>query len=232
MDPSSIRRVVDVWDEQYSELGEKPFISYVQIFENRGSAMGCSNPHPHGQIWSNETVPDIPARETAAQAGYLQRHGSCLLCDYLAEELRREERIVVSSTHFTVLVPYWAVWPFETLLLTHRHVASVSELTGEERDDLAEVMRRLGIRYDNLFQTLFPYSMGLHQQPTDGGEYPAWHFHIHYLPPLLRSASVKKFMVGYEMLANPQRDITAETAAERLRELSETHFLQQKGVTE
>ena len=229
MDTSGIRNVVDVWDEQYRELGANPSIRYVQIFENRGAAMGCSNPHPHGQIWANETIPDIPARESAAQKAYMEQHDSCLLCDYLQQEQTKEERLVVSGRHFLALVPYWAVWPFETIVIPLRHVASISELSEEERDDLAEVMRVLGVRYDNLFRTLFPYSMGLHQQPTDGTAYPAWHFHLHYLPPLLRSASVKKFMVGYEMLANPQRDITAESAAARLRELSDTHFLQRKG---
>jgi UDPglucose--hexose-1-phosphate uridylyltransferase len=232
MDVPGIRRVVDVWDQQYRELGEEPYIGYVQIFENRGSAMGCSNPHPHGQIWANETVPDIPARETAAQERYAADHGGCLLCDYLRREEELARRIVLSGTHFTALVPYWAVWPYETLVLPRRHVRTISELTEEERDDLAAIIGRLGTRYDNLFRTLFPYSMGLHQQPTDGRDYPAWHFHLHYYPPLLRSATVRKFMVGYEMLANPQRDLTAESAAERLREISDTHFLQRKGSTE
>jgi UDPglucose--hexose-1-phosphate uridylyltransferase len=228
MESPAIRRVIDVWDREYRLLGEEEYINYVQIFENRGSAMGCSNPHPHGQIWANETIPDIPSREELNQRAYLEKHGSCLLCDYLRREEELQERVILSGEHFVALVPYWAVWPFETLVLPRRHVASVSDLRPAERDDLAELMRRLGTRYDNLFRTHFPYSMGLHQQPTDNREHPGWHFHLHYYPPLLRSATVRKFMVGYEMLANPQRDITAETAAQRLRELSDTHFLRQR----
>ncbi len=220
-----IRKVVDVWEREYRDLGNEPFISYVQIFENRGAAMGCSNPHPHGQIWSNETIPQVPQKELDHQKAYFHRHGSCLLCDYLEREIEAEERLVAQNDSFVALVPFWAVWPFETMVLPRRHAASLSELHDTEKNDLADIMKRLGTRYDNLFQTHFPYSMGLHQKPTDGVPHPEWHFHIHYLPPLLRSATVKKFMVGYELLSTVQRDITAESAAARLRELSETHFL-------
>ena len=228
MEVEDIRRVVDVWEEEYRRLGEKEFINYVQIFENRGATMGCSNPHPHGQIWSNETIPQIPQQETNMQRHYLETHQSCLLCDYVKKETERGERIVVENDSFVALVPFWAVWPFETMILPRRHAASLSDLTQPERNDLASLMKRLGIRYDNLFQTHFPYSMGLHQRPTDAQEHSEWHFHIHYYPPLLRSATVKKFMVGYELLATVQRDISAESAAARLRELSETHFLLQE----
>ncbi|MCF7913608.1 MAG: UDP-glucose--hexose-1-phosphate uridylyltransferase [Spirochaetaceae bacterium] len=228
MEVEDIRRVVDVWEEEYRRLGEKEFINYVQIFENRGATMGCSNPHPHGQIWSNETIPQIPQQETNMQRHYLETHQSCLLCDYAQKETERGERIVVENDSFVALVPFWAVWPFETMVLPRRHAASLSDLTQPERNDLASLMKRLGIRYDNLFQTHFPYSMGLHQRPTDAQEHSEWHFHIHYYPPLLRSATVKKFMVGYELLATVQRDISAESAAARLRELSETHFLRQE----
>ena len=227
MKVEDIKRVVDVWEQEYRELGQKEFINYVQIFENRGATMGCSNPHPHGQIWSNETVPQIPQQETNMQRNYMDTHQSCLLCDYLEKELDRNERIVVENDSFVALVPFWAVWPFESMVLPRRHVGSLSELNDTERNDLAAIMKRLGTRYDNLFKTHFPYSMGIHQRPTDSQEHSEWHFHIHYLPPLLRSATVKKFMVGYELLATVQRDITAESAAARLRELSETHFLQQ-----
>ncbi|SRR6056297_1450144 len=225
MQVKNIREVIDVWEQEYRELGAYDFINYVQIFENRGATMGCSNPHPHGQIWSNETVPQIPQQETNMQRHYMDTHQSCLLCEYLKKETDSGERIVVENNSFVALVPFWAVWPFETMILPRRHVASLSELKDAERNDLADIMKRLGTRYDNLFQTNFPYSMGLHQRPTDGEEHREWHFHLHYLPPLLRSATVKKFMVGYELLATVQRDITAETAAGRLRELSDTHFL-------
>jgi len=228
MEVEDIRRVVDVWEEEYRLLGEKEFINYVQIFENRGATMGCSNPHPHGQIWSNETIPQIPQQETNMQRHYLETHQNCLLCDYVKKETERGERIVVENDSFVALIPFWAVWPFETMVLPRRHVASLSDLSESERTDLASIMKRLGIRYDNLFRTHFPYSMGLHQRPTDAQEHSEWHFHIHYYPPLLRSATVKKFMVGYELLATVQRDITAESAAARLRELSETHFLRQE----
>ncbi len=225
MDVESIRGLIDIWAEEYRNIGDEDFIAYVQIFENRGAMMGCSNPHPHGQIWANESVPEVPARETLMQVSYLKEHGRCLLCDYLKEEEKRGKRLIVSNDSFVALVPFWAVWPFEVLLLPRRHVTSIEELAGDERRDLASMMKRLGTRLDNLFKTHFPYSMGLHQMPCDGKEYSEWHFHIHYFPPLLRSATVRKFMVGYELLAAAQRDITAESAAARLRDLSERHFL-------
>ncbi len=225
MRPEEIRKVVDVWDIEYRKIGGEPFIDYVQIFENRGAMMGCSNPHPHGQIWANERVPELPAKESRRQGEYRETHGSCMLCDYLKMEEEKAERIVISNDSFSALVPFWAVWPFEVLVLPRRHLSSISELSAEERDELASLMKRLGTKFDNLFRTHFPYSMGLHQRPTDGEEHPEWHFHMHYFPPLLRSATVRKFMVGYELLATPQRDITAESAAARLRELSEHHFL-------
>jgi UDPglucose--hexose-1-phosphate uridylyltransferase len=199
----------------------------VQIFENRGAMMGCSNPHPHGQIWANETVPDELAREIASQKEYYQRQKSFLLEDYLRLELEQNERIVCANQHFVALVPFWAVWPFETLLISRRRVTSLPELRGEERAGLADILRRLTVRYDNLFRTSFPYTMGFHQRPTDEAAYPEFHLHAHFYPPLLRSATVRKFMVGYEMLAMPQRDITPETASAQLRKLSETHYLEQ-----
>jgi UDPglucose--hexose-1-phosphate uridylyltransferase len=226
MDLEDIRRVVDVWGAQYQELGALPQINHVQVFENKGSMMGASNPHPHGQVWANESLPNEPTRELIAQTEYLQERGSCLLCDYLALEERLAQRLVCRNEHFVALVPFWAVWPFETLLLSHRHVSSLSELTDAERDGLAEILQRLLTRYDNLFEVSFPYSMGFHQQPTDGRKHAGWHLHAHTYPPLLRSATVRKFMVGYEMLAEPQRDVPAEAAAARLREASEVHYRQ------
>lgn len=220
------RKVVDVWCDEFADLAARGDIGYVQIFENRGSVMGCSNPHPHGQIWSTGSVPMYPGLEDGRQKVHLVEQGECLLCRYLKRELSGGERLVFENESFAVIVPFWAVWPFETMILPKVHMGSILEMTPAQRGDLADAMVRLGIRYDNLFQTSFPYSMGIHQVPTDGGEHPHWHFHLHYYPPLLRSRSVKKFMVGFEMMAMPQRDLTPEAAAIRLRELSETHYLE------
>jgi UDPglucose--hexose-1-phosphate uridylyltransferase len=225
MKQDEVRQVIDVWGEQYRELGALPWVHHVQIFENRGAMMGASNPHPHCQIWATGEIPNQPERELAAQRDYQKEHGSCLLCDYLKLETEARERIVCENAGFVALVPYWAVWPFETMILSRRHVSNIADLNSEEREQLAAIMRSLTIRYDNLFSTAFPYSMGFHQRPVNGGDYPEWHFHAHYFPPLLRSATVQKFMVGFELLASPQRDITAETAASRLRDLSETRYL-------
>jgi UDPglucose--hexose-1-phosphate uridylyltransferase len=221
-----IRRVVDIWAEQTRELGALDFINYVQVFENKGAAMGASNPHPHCQMWTSEHVPTEPAKELHSMSAYRDAHNACLLCDYLALELDQRERIVLQNDHFVALVPFWAVWPFETLVLARRHIGALPELNDAERDALADIVKRLTTRYDNLFEVPFPYSMGWHQAPTDGGAHASreTHLHAHYFPPLLRSATVRKFMVGYEMLANPQRDLTAETAAARLREMSETSY--------
>jgi UDPglucose--hexose-1-phosphate uridylyltransferase len=224
MTAGEIRPVVDAWAEQYADLGGMSWIEYVQIFENRGAMMGASNPHPHGQIWATGFVPDEPAAETKAQREHLALTGQCLLCAYLETERGRGQRIVFENEHFAAVVPYWAVWPFEVLLLSKRHAGAMPEFTSEEREGLADALRRLTTRYDNLFETSFPYSMGFHQTPTDGKNYPEWHFHAHFYPPLLRSATVRKFLVGFEMLGMPQRDITAENAAERLRGCSEEHF--------
>jgi len=221
MAQADIRRVVDVWAEQTVELGKLDFINHVQVFENKGAMMGASNPHPHCQVWANEHIPTEPAKELHSLSAYLDRHGTCLLCDYLALELAVGERIVLQNEHFVALVPFWAIWPFETMLLARRHVGALPDLTDSERDALADAIRRLTTRYDNLFEISFPYSMGFHQSPTDGQAHPETHLHAHYYPPLLRSATVRKFMVGYEMLGNPQRDLTAEAAAARLRQMPE-----------
>ncbi|MBN2385463.1 MAG: UDP-glucose--hexose-1-phosphate uridylyltransferase [Anaerolineales bacterium] len=222
---AAVEAVITTWTGQTVELGSRANIRYVQIFENKGAMMGCSNPHPHSQVWATGQIPNEAARELAAQAAYLDEHGSCLLCDYGSAERQDGSRIVCANQHFTALVPFWAVWPFEVLLLPHRHAASLPDLDPAERTALADIIRRLTARYDNLFEIPFPYSMGFHQAPTDGRGCPGQHLHAHFYPPLLRSATVRKFMVGYEMLAMPQRDITPETAAERLRGLSEVHFL-------
>ncbi|WP_210463548.1 UDP-glucose--hexose-1-phosphate uridylyltransferase [Rufibacter roseolus] len=219
METTEIKKVVDLWQAQYLELGAMPEISYVQIFENKGSVMGSSNPHPHGQIWAQSSMPGDPARETVQQENYFQENGRSLLSDYLALELEENTRIVAENEFFVALVPFWAVWPFETIVIPRRHFAHLGEINEDEKLAYADIMKRLSSVYDRLFQTSFPYSAGLHQAPTDGRDYPGWHLHMHFYPPLLRSASVKKFMVGYELMAEPQRDITPESAAERLRAL-------------
>jgi UDPglucose--hexose-1-phosphate uridylyltransferase len=222
MNVPDIRRVVDVWVEQYHALGALPVINYVQIFENCGAMMGASNPHPHCQIWANANLPNEPAKEQTALSDYLTAGDTCLLCDYLALEQASGERLVCENDHFWAGVPFWAIWPFETMVIGKRHVTDLGGLTNDERDGLADILKRLTTRYDNLFEVSFPYSMGFHQRPTDGQLHPEWHLHAHFYPPLLRSATVRKFMVGYEMLGTPQRDITAETAAGRLREVAES----------
>jgi UDPglucose--hexose-1-phosphate uridylyltransferase len=227
MDVSDIRKVVDLWSEQYEELGAMGDINHVQIFENKGAAMGCSNPHPHGQIWAQRNIPGEPAKELAKMKTYFSEKGSTILGDYLVVELERKERIVCANEHFVALVPFWAMWPFEVMILCKRRVASLLEMNDAEKDALADILKRTTTRYDNLFQCSFPYSGGMHQAPTDGGTHEEWDWHMHFYPPLLRSATVRKFMVGYEMLGDPQRDITPESSAARLRELSEIHFKRQ-----
>jgi len=224
MQAPEIRKVVDAWTEEYRALGAEGF-RYVQIFENRGAMMGASNPHPHGQIWATEHVPDEPRKETEALGEYRERRGSCLLCDYQRLEARERVRVVEENEGFLTIVPWWAVWPFETLVIAKRHVRSFEEFGDAERDALAEMLKKVTTRYDNLFETSFPYTMGFHQAPTDGGAHEEWHFHAHFYPPLLRSATVRKYMVGFELLGMPQRDITPETAAERLQGVAGGHFL-------
>jgi UDPglucose--hexose-1-phosphate uridylyltransferase len=225
MDPTDIRRVIDVWAEQLVELGAK--YKWVQVFENKGAAMGCSNPHPHGQIWAGSFLPNEAAAEDRQQQAYFERRDAPLLLEVVERELKDGSRIVVQNDHWAALVPFWAVWPFEILLLPRRHVRRLPELTDAERQSLADILRRLLIRYDNLFETSFPYSMGWHGAPYADGEFSHWQLHAHFYPPLLRSATVRKFMVGYEMLAEAQRDLTPEQAAARLRNLSETHYLEE-----
>ncbi|MBK7926595.1 MAG: UDP-glucose--hexose-1-phosphate uridylyltransferase [Bryobacterales bacterium] len=227
MTGDALSLVVAAWGAQFRELSALDFVRAVQIFENRGEMMGASNPHPHCQIWAIESLPLEHTRELEMQSAHRAKRGSCLLCDYLSQELHEAERIVCENDSFVALVPFWAVWPFETLLLPRRHMAAIDELTPAEQRGLANIMRRLTTRYDNLFECPFPYSMGFHQRPTDGGDHPHVHLHAHYYPPLLRSATVRKFMVGFEMLGGPARDITPESAAERLRAAGELHYLDQ-----
>ena len=225
MQPADIERVVEAWTAQEAELSADPEIRYVQIFENRGAMMGASNPHPHGQIWATAHVPDAPLAEAQAQAAYQAEHGSSLLLDYVALEAREQVRVVCANDAFLCVVPWWAVWPFETLMLPREPVRNLQGFTPAQKAGLADILHQLTVRYDNLFQTSFPYTMGFHPAPcNDGDQHPGFQWHAHFYPPLLRSATVKKFMVGFEMLGMPQRDITAEGAAERLRAVSSRHF--------
>ena len=217
MELADIVRVVEAWTEQFTELGARPEIRHVQIFENRGAMMGASNPHPHCQIWATEHIPDEPLAEVANQRGYSRLHDTCLLCDVLKLELEQHQRIVCENDEFVSLVPFWAVWPFETLVLSRAHLGSLQEFSAAQQKGLADILKQQTSIYDRLFATSFPYTMGFHQRPTDGGQYPELHFHGHFYPPLLRSATVRKFMVGFEMLGMPQRDITPEAAAQQLR---------------
>ncbi len=225
MSVAEITGVIDCWADETAALAAHADITAVQIFENRGEVMGCSNPHPHGQIWASRHLPNEMVKEDARQQAHFARHGRPLLADYLARELELQERIIFANEHVVVLVPFWAVWPFETMVLPRRHVTSFDQLATAERRGWAEALSAITIRYDNLFQVSFPYSMGFHQRPMDGKTHPAWTLHGHFYPPLLRSATVKKFMVGFEMLGGPQRDITPEAAARRLRELPARHYL-------
>ena len=224
MAPAAIRAVVDTWVDEYTALARRPWISYATMFENRGTAMGASNPHPHCQIWGTEHIPNEPAREITALAAHRARTGSCLLCDYVAVEIVKGERVVCVNDAFAAIVPFWAAWPFETLLVCRRHVSALSSLRAEERDGLADILRQLTIRYDNLFETPFPYSMGIHQEPLAGATPDAAHVHAHFYPPLLRSAAIRKFMVGFELLGTPQRDLTPEEAAARLKAVPAIHY--------
>jgi UDPglucose--hexose-1-phosphate uridylyltransferase len=217
-------QVINTWSSETAELFKNPSIKYVQVFENKGAMMGCSNPHPHSQIWSQSCVPNEPAKELVSQKKYFDEHGRPLLLDYLTEEQKRGDRLLAGNEHFTALVPYWAIWPFEVMVISHRAVSTLFDLTQTEKRALAEVFQKVTIAYDNLFEISFPYSMGFHQAPNDQEDHPEWVLHAHFYPPLLRSATVRKFMVGYELMAMPQRDITAESAAARLRELPKTHY--------
>lgn len=215
-----VASVVRVWSEQYQQLGAIDWVKYVQIFENRGEMMGASNPHPHCQVWANETVPNYPTTEQNAMLEFAKKQRKCMLCEYLQLEKIHAVRVVCENDFFTVVVPFWAVWPFEVLVLANHHLTGIDQLSRDAQSGLADILKRITNRYDKIFGVPFPYSMGLHQRPTDGEQHSEWHLHAHFYPPLLRSATVRKFMVGYEMLAAPQRDITPESAAEKLQSAS------------
>ncbi|WP_372937269.1 UDP-glucose--hexose-1-phosphate uridylyltransferase [Seonamhaeicola sp.] len=219
MTPSEIQKVVFAWQNQYKELGGNDLINYVQIFENKGAVMGCSNPHPHGQIWSQSSLPNEVIKKNTQQLNYYNKKKSSLLGDYLAQELEKNERIIFQNDAFVVLVPFWAVWPYETMIVPKKHQSNILEMNNEDTYLYAEAISAITKAYDKLFNTSFPYSSGIHQAPTNGQDNNHWHWHMSFYPPLLRSATVKKFMVGYEMFGTPQRDITAEQAVKTLRKL-------------
>jgi UDPglucose--hexose-1-phosphate uridylyltransferase len=220
----AIENIIRTWQKEYTDLGSIEYIKHVQIFENKGAVMGCSNPHPHGQIWAQSSLPTEVEKTQKNLKAYFNKHNSNLLQDYVKQEIALNERIVIENDYFVALVPFWAIWPYETMIVSKRHLGKITDFTEEETTDFALTLKQLTTKYDNLFETSFPYSSGIHQTPTDGELHPEWQFHMHFYPPLLRSASVKKFMVGYEMLGESQRDITAEKSAEVLKNLSTTHF--------
>ncbi|OSY86827.1 galactose-1-phosphate uridylyltransferase [Tenacibaculum holothuriorum] len=219
MSIAEIIKVVTTWQSEYSELRKEDFINYIQIFENKGTVMGCSNPHPHGQIWAQSSLPNEVIKKDQQQKKHYKTHQTSLLGDYLQQELVKNERIIFENEHFVLLIPFWAIWPFETMIIPKKKQASIVVLNTEERIAFAETISKITQAYDRLFNCSFPYSSGIHQAPTDGGNYDYWHWHMSFYPPLLRSATVKKFMVGYEMFGMPQRDITVESVAKKVRNL-------------
>lgn len=225
MPEEDIKTVIETWQTEFAQLGLNPKINHVQIFENKGAMMGNSNPHPHCQIWAQSSIPMEVAKETKSFQKHYSLKKKSLLADYLKLELKLKERIVYTNSTFVVLVPFWAVWPFETIIIPKRKIVNILQLKESEKKDFANALKVITSKYDNMFQTSFPYSSGIHQAPTDGKEHKEWHMHMHFYPPLLRSASIKKFMVGYEMMAEPQRDITPEQSAKILRELPGKHYL-------
>ncbi|KAL2917109.1 galactose-1-phosphate uridyl transferase [Polyrhizophydium stewartii] len=237
MSTDAIVHVVRTWIDQCKELATQPHVANVQIFENKGAAMGCSNPHPHCQIWATDDIPQEPAAELSSFAAYKTKRGTCLMCDYAALERTLTQRLVCENDSFICVVPFWAVWPFETMIVAKQHTSAMAKLSDKQVHDLADILRRITCRYDNLFTTSFPYSMGIHQAPigpaaagnpdAHAEDSDLMHLHLHFYPPLLRSATVRKFLVGFEMLGEAQRDLTAEQAAERLRACSETHYSKQ-----
>jgi UDPglucose--hexose-1-phosphate uridylyltransferase len=218
MEVEDIQKVVHVWQREYLSLGQNEEINYVQIFENKGAVMGCSNPHPHGQIWSQSSLPNEVEKKDREQRNYFKNHNSSLLADYLAQEIAAKERVIFENEDFLVLTPFWAIWPFEVMIAPKKAQRDISEMKASETNNFAEAIAVITRAYDQLFQTSFPYSSGIHQAPTNGDKNEYWHWHMSFYPPLLRSATVKKFMVGYELFGSPQRDITPEIAAQRLRE--------------
>lgn len=224
MEKEEIVNVIETWCNDYKEISKLDFIKNIQIFENKGAIMGCSNPHPHCQIWATEEIPQELLSELKSSKDYFDKKKKCLLCSYLKMELEKKERIISKNDNFVVLVPYWAVWPFETMILPLFHCSQLIEMTKEQKEDFASIIKEITTRYDNIFNVSFPYSMGIHQSPVKDVKSESFHLHVHFYPPLLRSSSIKKFFVGYEMLGEPQRDITPEKAAKIIQEVSSIHF--------
>ena len=220
----AIEKIIQLWIAQYRELGSKKEVNYVQIFENKGELMGCSNPHPHGQIWAQHSIPQEVEKKDRHLKAYWNDHSTSIISSYIDQELKVNERIVLENDSFLVVVPFWAVWPYETMIIPKSHQQSIDQMSSKQQKDFAAILKAVTIKYDNLFQTSFPYSAGIHQAPTNDKDQSHWHWHMCFYPPLLRSADIKKFMVGYELFANPQRDSTAEQAAEQLRACSLTHY--------
>ncbi len=224
MNENEIENVITTWQDEFKKLSSNKNINYVQIFENKGTMMGNSNPHPHCQIWAQESIPLEPQKELKQFQKYYSKNKKSLLSDYLKLELKQKERIVYENDSFAAVIPFLATWPYETLIISKRKISNLLQLNAKEKKDFAKIISTITIKYDNLFNISFPYSAGIHQAPTEGNKYPEWHFHMHFYPPLLRSASIKKFMVGYEMLAEPQRDFTPEASAAILKNLSTKHY--------
>lgn len=222
MSVKQIEKVVFAWQNEYAKLGREKTINYVQIFENKGEVMGCSNPHPHGQIWSQSSIPNEVVKKDKNQANYFIEKNNSLLGDYLKQELKHNQRIVFENRAYVVLVPFWAIWPYETMIIPKSHQTDIYQIPISETILFAEAISVITRTYDMLFNCSFPYSSGIHQAPTNRDSNRHWHWHMSFYPPLLRSAKVKKFMVGYEMFASPQRDITAESAAKTLRDLAQS----------
>jgi UDPglucose--hexose-1-phosphate uridylyltransferase len=220
MSVEEVELILSTWTQESEALGARDDISYVQVFENKGAMMGCSNPHPHSQIWANSTTPNEPAKELVSQSEYYRQHQSPLLLDYVKLELESGDRLIAANDDFIAVVPFWAIWPFEVMVVATQHITRLADVNASARTNLAKIMLEVTKRYDKLFSVSFPYSMGFHQAPYDGKAHPEWVLHSHFYPPLLRSATIRKFMVGYELLAMPQRDITAESAAKVLRDLT------------
>ncbi|APD06367.1 UDP-glucose--hexose-1-phosphate uridylyltransferase [Flavobacteriaceae bacterium UJ101] len=219
MEISDLVSVINVWQKEYKELGSLPEINHVQIFENKGQIMGCSNPHPHGQIWAQRSIPTEVLKKTEQQKAYHKKNGKHLLADYIQQEIEEDVRIISQNETFVTLVPFWAAWPYEAMILPKKPMQHIGQMSEYEKIDFAKELKTLTQKFDALFNVSFPYSAGIHQAPTDQNNHDEWHWHMSFYPPLLRSATVKKFMVGYEMFGMPQRDITAESAAKILREL-------------
>jgi UDPglucose--hexose-1-phosphate uridylyltransferase len=220
--------VIDIWATEFMEAGSYDNVNYVLIFENRGEVMGATSAHPHSQIWATESIPTIPAAETAKQTEYSAEKNSCLLCDYVKLELAMQSRMIITNDSFVAVVPFWAVWPYEALVVPLEHYSDIGGMSKKARADFADILLRLTTRFDNLFSSPFPYSMGIHQRPTDGKDHQEWHLHAHFLSPLARSLSMRKLMAGFEILGMSQRDFTAEDAARKLRSCTEVHYTNQK----